>query len=393
MPDVPLPRLPLERPDLLRPAPLIREFHDRDEVRRVRTVVGDEAWLVTGYAHVRALLDDERLGRSHPEPAKAARAGNAAIFSAPGKNFDRERQEHARTRSFFQSHFTARRMQDLRPRVEQLTGELLDGIERHGPPADLQRDLATPLPIAVISEVLGVPHDDRGKFRAWSEAATNTADRDVSLQGLAELYQYGTWLVERKRKEPGDDVISRLCARPDASDDDVITVLCKLLIGGHETTVVQIGWGALFLLADPGRWAALVRDPSAVPGAVEEMLRAPITVPSGVVRYARTDLEFAGVRIGAGDLVLLDTGAANHDRRVFEDPDGFDVARDVNRHLAFGHGRRHCPGAPLARLELTAVFSRLVARFPSLRLAVPASELKVREHGLTAGLVALPVTW
>ncbi|MFC0042224.1 cytochrome P450 [Actinomadura rayongensis] len=393
MPDVPLPRLPLERTDLLRPAPLTRELQDGDQVRRVRTMVGDKAWLVTGYAHVRALLDDERLGRSHPDPDKAARAGHAAIFTAPGTNFDREPQEHARTRSFFQSQFTARRMQELRPRIDQLTGELLDEIERHGPPADLQRDLATPLPIAVISEVLGVPHDDHRKFRAWTEAATNTADHDVSLRGLTELYQYGTWLVERKRKEPEDDVISRLCARPDASTDDVVKILCKLLIGGHETTVVQIGWGALFLLADPARWATLVRDPAAVPGAVEEMLRAPITVPSGVIRYARTDLEFAGVRIDAGDLVLLDTGAANHDRRVFADPDGFDVARAVNRHLAFGHGRRHCPGAPLARLELDVVFSRLVPRFPDMRLAVPVSELKLREHGLTAGLVALPVTW
>ncbi|WP_246090683.1 cytochrome P450 [Nonomuraea deserti] len=166
-----------------------------------------------------------------------------------------------------------------------------------------------------------------------------------------------------------------------------------LLFAGHETTVTAIGLGALWLLATPGQWQALVADPTRIDAAVEEILRAPGPGGGGIPRSARTDLDIAGVRVREGDLVLLDTGAANHDASVFADPDRFDLDRPAAPHLTFGHGARYCIGAPLARIELRAVFSQLAARFPALRMGCPVEELTFDPHVLTGGLVSLPVTW
>jgi cytochrome P450 len=238
-----------------------------------------------------------------------------------------------------------------------------------------------------------VPYGDRDQFRAWTEAAANINDRAVSEQGLGNLFGYGMRLVETKRREPGDDVISRLCATDGVSTEEAAMLSMALLFAGHETTVAQIGFGALLLLTNPDQWNALRNDPTLVPNAVEELLRAPGKGGGGIPRYARTDIEIDGVDIRAGDLVLLDNGAANHDPAAFTEPDRVDITRKAAAHLTFGHGLRYCIGAPLARMELQAVFSQLVPRFPTMRLAVPAEGLTIRDDVLTGGLTALPVTW
>jgi cytochrome P450 len=166
-----------------------------------------------------------------------------------------------------------------------------------------------------------------------------------------------------------------------------------LLFAGHETTVVALGTGTLLLLTHPAQWRALGEDPGLVPAMVEEMLRAGGRGGGGIPRYARTGLRIAGVPVQAGDLVLLDNGAANHDRTAFTDPERFEVTRPAVAHLSFGHGGRYCIGAPLARLELQAVFSHLVPRFPALRLAEPAEQLTFNRDTLTGGLTRLSVTW
>ncbi|WP_202919439.1 cytochrome P450 [Saccharothrix deserti] len=386
-------QLPFEQPDPLRVAPLLHELRSRGPVHRVRTAVGDEAWLVTGHAEVRRLLDDDRLGRSHPAPETAARTGESALFGGPLGDFGTERADHARMRSLLQPHFSPRRMKALRSRVKTLTTGLLDKMVEHGSSADLHAALAVPLPILVICELLGVPYEDRDRFRAWTADAANTRDRARSERGLGELFGYGLELVARKRTDPGDDVISRLCATDGVSDAEAAGLSMALLFAGHETTVVQIGLGALLLLTNPGQWQALLDQSDLVPNAVEEILRAPGKGGGGIPRYARTDLEIDGVAVKAGDLVLLDNGAANHDPAVFADPDRLDVTRSAAAHLAFGHGARYCIGAPLARIELQVVFSQLVQRFPMLRLAVGVEELRVRRDVLTGGLVELPVRW
>lgn len=260
-------------------------------------------------------------------------------------------------------------------------------------PGDLTQALAVPLPVLVICELLGVPYQDRDQFRAWSRAAGDVHDQARSEHGLAALFGYGQQLVARKRADPGDDVISRLCATDGVSDDEIAMQSMFLLFAGHETTVVAIGMGALVLLADPPRWQALHDDPGLIPAAIEEMLRAAGKGGGGIPRYARTGLEIGGARIGAGDLVLLDNGAANHDESVFPGPDRFDLTRPPVPHLTFGHGARYCLGAPLARIELQAVFSRLILRFPGMRLAVPADQLTLNRDRLTGGLAQLPVAW
>lgn len=386
-------QLPFDQSGPLQVPPMLRTLQEQGTVHRIRTRVGDDAWLVTGYDEVRRLLADDRLGRSHPDPDSAARSSESALFGGPLGNYDTEKADHTRMRSLLQPHFTPGRMRAFRGRVEALTTQLLDDLAASGPPADLNAALALPLPILVICELLGVPYEERTQFRAWTQAAADVLDRARSEQGLGDLFAYGHELVARKRHEPGDDVISRLCATDGVGDDEIAMLSMALLFAGHETTVVQIGMGALLLLTSPDQWRLLLDDPGLVPGAVEEIMRAPGKGGGGIPRYAHTDIETGGVTIRAGDLVMLDNGAANHDRAVFADPDRFDVTRRATGHLTFGHGLRYCIGAPLARMELQAALGQLVARFPEMRLAVPAEELRVRGDVLTGGLVQLPVTW
>jgi cytochrome P450 len=385
-------QLPFDQPVPFQAAPLLRQLQAAGPIHRVHTAVGHEAWLVTGYDEVRRLLDDDRLGRSHPDPARAARTGESALFGGPLGEFETEHADHARMRALLQPHFSPKRMRALRLRVEELTAVLLDDLAEHGPPADLNEALALPLPIAVICELLGVPYEDRAEFRAWTQAAADIRDHARSVQGLAELFGYCQRLVARKRREPGDDVITRLCATEGVSDDEAAGLAMSLLFAGHETTVVAIGIGAVRLLTEPGQWQACT-DPSRIGPVVEEMLRIQGNGGGGIPRYARADVEVAGVTVRARELVLLDTGAANHDERAFPDPDRFDPSRRAMGHLAFGHGARYCIGAPLARIELQAVFAQLVPRFPDMRLAVGVDELRFKTDVLTGGLLELPVTW
>src|SRR5271166_1299882 len=181
-------QLPFRQAHPIQLAPTVRELQSQGGIHRVRTAVGHEAWLVTDYTQVRRLLDDDRLGRSHPRPETAARAGESALFGGPLGNFDTEAADHARMRALLQPHFAPKHMRTLIPKVEALTTGLLDDVDAEGPPADLHAKLALPLPILVICELLGVPYSDRGQFRRWTRDAANVCDHARSEQGLAELY-------------------------------------------------------------------------------------------------------------------------------------------------------------------------------------------------------------
>jgi pentalenolactone synthase len=388
--QLPFPQLhPLELP------PPLRALHAQGTIHPIRTPLGHEAWLVTGYAKVRRLLDDDRLGRSHRKPDTAARIGESALFGGPLGNFDTEEADHARMRSLLQPHFSPRHLRSLVPRVEALTRGLLDELAQHGPPADLHAKLAVPLPILVICELLGVPHSDRDRFRAWTQDTANVCDHARSEHGLAELVGYSMKLVEHKRSHPGDDVISRLSATPGVSDVEAALLSMALLFAGHETTVVAIGLSVLMLLTNPTQWRALLANATLIPTAVEELLRATSSGGGvgGIPRYARTDFEIDGVAIHTGDLVLLDIGSANHDPAVFGQPDRIDIAGKQAPHLTFGFGARYCIGAPLARIELKTVLTQLIPRFPRMHPAVDPATLTVRSDVLAGGLVELPVSW
>ncbi|WP_433209359.1 cytochrome P450 [Nocardia sp. CA-107356] len=362
-----------------------------DTIQRTRTALGDEGWLATSYAQVRTLFADSRLGRAHPAPETAARVSDSVFFGGPLGNFETEPADQARLRELVVPFFSPRRMRELRPRVEELTTRLFDEMAAKGSPADLHTAVALPLPLLVICELLGVPYADRDQFRAWTEALGEQHDGAKVQQGVAGLFEYFMTLVQRKRRDQADDVLSQLCARDDLSDQGIATLGLGLLFGGHETTVVQIGVGAKRLLENLDQWQALVDDPELVPTAIEELLRT--ADATQMPRYARTDMEIDGNEVSAGDLVLLDLTAANHDPTVFTDPDRVDVTRKDGSHLTFGYGARHCIGAPLARIELHTVFTQLVTRFPTMRLAVAPAAVPMRTSSFTGGVEELPVMW
>ena len=328
-----LAQLPFAQAHPLATAPGLRALQSRGPIHRVRTAVGDDAWMVTGHALLRQLMDDDRLGRSHPEPGTAARSGDSALFGGPLGEFETEAADHARMRALLQPHFTPKHMRSLAPKLDALIAGRLDELEKHGCPADLHAEVALPVPILVICDLLGVPYSDRDQFRAWVDDAGCVNDRARSEHGLAELFGYGMTLVERKHAHPDDDVISRLCATEGVGDLEAATLSMQLLFAGHETTVVAIGRGTLLLLTNRDQWQALLDDPALIPHAVEELLRASPPGGIGIPRYARTDLDIAGVTIRAGDLVLLDIGSANFDPRgVFE-------SRAPRRHPQGGRAR------------------------------------------------------
>jgi cytochrome P450 len=361
-------------------------------IHRIRTQVGDDAWLVTGYQQVRRLMDAELLGRSHRDPAHAPRSRSSAMFGGPVGEFDTELADHARMRRLLQPHFSPKHMRTLQPKAEGLCTGLLDELEQSGPPADLLNNLAQPLPVLVICDLLGVPYGDRDRFQLWVEGAAFSPDDAASETALAALLGYGMELVAHKRDHPDDDVISRLCDEPDLADLEIATLAMQLLSAGHETTVMQIWLDSILLLSNRDQWLMLLDDPDLIPRAVEELLRAGMPGGVGVPRYARADLDVDGVTIRAGDLVLLDPGSANHDPAVFPDPNRLDINRRGASHVGFGYGLHYCVGAALARMELKTVFSQLIPRFPNMRLGVEPT-LTAGFHSLSQGLVALPVTW
>jgi pentalenolactone synthase len=377
-----LPTLPFDRANVLEIAPRMRELQAEAPITRVRTATGDEAWLVTRYDEVKALFADPRLGRSHPKPAEAARISQSVILGGASGDFDTEDVDHARLRSRLVPRFSARRMRLLKPRVEELVDGLLTKLEARTPPVDLHEALSFPLPVLVICELLGVPFADREHFRALSTGMADLNDNSLSAGSYEKLIDYVRDLVRHKRTEPGNDMLSELITIEDGTltDDEIAGLGAIVLFAGHETTVVRIDVGTLLLLQTPGQYQALADDPTAAPAAVEEILRLSVGGSNGgILRYAKADVAI---------------GVANQDEQAFTEPDRMDIGREpANPHLSFGHGARYCIGAALARAELTAVFERLPARFPSLRLATELTDLRWRSNLLTGGLAELPVTW
>jgi pentalenolactone synthase len=393
-----LPTLPFDRANVLELAPRMRELQADGPITRVRTATGDEAWLVTRYDEVKALFADPRLGRSHPRPQEAARISQSVVLGGASDDFDTEDVDHARMRARLVPRFSARRMRLLKPRVEELVDDLLTKLATNTPPVDLHEALSFPLPVLVICELLGVPYADREHFRTLSTGMADLTDRSLSAGSYAALIDYVRDLVRRKRTEPGNDMLSELITIEDGAltDDEIAGLGAIVLFAGHETTVVRIDLGTLLLLNTPDQYRALADDPAKAPAAVEEILRLGVGGggSGGLLRYAKTDVEISGTRIAAGDAVLLASGVANHDQDAFAEPDRMDIDRQsANPHLSFGHGARYCIGAALARAELTAVFERLPARFPNLRLATELNDLQWRANLLTGGLAELPVTW
>ena len=359
------------------------------------------AWLVTRYDDVSAALKDERLGKD-PRRGKTYGGGGDGswIFRALGPlsnhMLSRDNLDHSRLRALVQKVFTPQFVEGLRSRIESLSEELLDLVTHER--MDIILHYALPLPVTVIAQMLGVPVADRKRFQRWSAALVEVTSPlqlvRVAPSAMAFL-RYIRRLIKLRRKHPQNDLISSLTASEQAGDrlseDELISMIFLLLLAGYETTVNLIGNGTLSLLENPAELARLRDQPALMPSAIEELLRYRSPLEMATPRWARCDLSIAGVNIRRGQLVVLGLAAANRDPAQFVLPGTLDLARQPNRHVAFGQGIHFCLGAPLARLEGQIAFAALLRRFPHLRLAVPHDALRWRNSPVLRGLQALPV--
>ncbi|MEU3315303.1 cytochrome P450 [Streptomyces sp. NPDC006662] len=362
---------------------------------RVQMPYGEPAWLVTRYADARLVLGDARFSRAqaaaHDEPRQSEGRTDSGILGM-------DPPDHTRLRSLVAKAFTVRQVEKLRPQVRALTEGLLDELEASGPPADLVDLFALPVPVAVICRLLGVPVEDRPRFRVWSDAALSTSSLTAEEfeANQEELRAYMAGLVELHRRDPQDDLMTALIEARDADGDrlselELIDLCVAVLVAGHETTASQIPNFVLTLLDHPDQLALLRREPALIARAVEELLRfVPLGSGASQARYATEDVEVGGTLVRAGEPVVVATGAANRDALRFTAPGVLDIRRASNQHLGFGHGVHHCLGAPLARMELQEALGALLARFPGLRLV---GDVTWKTEMLVRGPRVMPVGW
>jgi cytochrome P450 len=354
------------------------------------------AWFVTTYADVRSTLADPRLIKDGRKIAQQSMTPGPVTDFIGTNMLNIDPPDHTRLRRLVLKAFTPRRVATLRPRVVEITSSLLDAMAGGGGTVDLLQAFALPLPVSVISELLGIPAPDQEKFRDWAHTivATESTDEDLQETRVA-MYGYFTSLLATKRRSPSDDLLSALVTARDndesLSEPELIALVYLLLIAGHETTVNAIANGTLALLTHPDELARLRADASLLPSAVEELLRYAGPLNHATERFTPEPTEISGLTIPANKLVFCAVSAANHDPARFPDPDRLDLSRDATGHLTFGHGIHYCLGAPLGRLEVEVALGALLSRFPALSLAVPVAELRWRPSSLIHGLESLPV--
>ncbi|GHH36314.1 cytochrome P450 family protein [Streptomyces candidus] len=366
-------------------------------VHRVRTAEVDEMWLVVGYEEARRVLADPRLSKSWRVSELWADEPGHAINT---NMLEADPPHHTRLRKLVAREFTTRRVEAMRPRVQATADRLLDSMTEKGrSSADLVDALAFPLPMTVICELLGVPDLDRDRFRAWSNEVVAPTGEEASAAAVDHMGRYLAELIEQKRREPGDDLLSALIRTQDEdgdqlAPDELVGMAFLLLVAGHETTVNLISNGVRALLAHPEQLAALRADfDGLIDGAVEEMLRYDGPVKTATFRFTREAVEIGGLTVPAGKPVLVAIGAADRDCARYPDPDRFDIRRSPQGHLAFGHGIHFCLGAPLARMEGRIAIRALLERCPDLALDTRGEPWQWLPGLLIRGVRKLPVRW
>ena len=381
------------------PYPEYARLRQTCPVARVAGRSGLRPFLVTGYADAKAALTEPLLAKDprHGE-AELTAAGLAHVYIGDGSTLTHnmlttDPPDHSRLRKLVSAQFTTRRTAALAPRIQEFTDRLIDAFAPAGR-AEFVGEFAGRLPALVIAELLGVPAADRDTFRDLAQGSmlpNHDPRKRVALEGLAA---YVAEAVERKRKEPADDLISSLIA--DQGEDrlgpaEVQGSIRLLVIAGHETTVNLLGNGLLALLRHPDQLALLLDRPDLIPGAVEEMLRYDGPVERGTPRFAAQDVRIGGTLVPRGSVVSVVLNSADRDESEFPDADRFDVTRAPRGHLAFGHGLHFCLGAPLARLEARIAFETLLRRLPDLELAAAPEDLVYEPSSIMRGVAALPI--
>ncbi|MFI6028232.1 cytochrome P450 [Amycolatopsis magusensis] len=384
---------PFRDPHRLDLEPEYAELREHEPLSRVRLPHGGDAWLAVRDEHVRVVLADPRFSR-------AALLGRDVPRTSPRRLTDptlhtMDPPEHNRLRRLVAAAFTPRRLDLLTAQAQRVTDELIDRLEAAGPPADLVSGLAVPLPVTMICHLLGVPLADRDRFTGWIDVAlaTTAFSPEEIHEAFARLKEYLAALVELRREEPADDLLSALVKGP-LSHDELVVLGVTLLYAGLETTSNHIGNFAYTLLTHPPQLAALVAEPGLLDSAIEELLRFTPTVTSGgFTRIATEDVTLGGVVVRAGEAVMVQIDAANRDPQRHPCPEDLDLTREPNPHLAFGHGPHFCVAARLAKAELRVAIGTLLRRLPGLRLASDPAELPWRRGRMVRGLERFPVTW
>ena len=380
------------------PPPQLRAV---EPISRVRIWDGSTPWLITDYDAQRTVLADQRFsadtlrpGFPATSPAVLARRERSRAF------ISMDDPEHDKQRKMLTRNFMIKRVEAMRPRVQEIVDGLIDDMLAGPKPADLVTAFALPVPSLVICELLGVPYADHDFFQACSKKLiARDTPVEEAVKANDDLRGYLMDLVAAKEKEPTDDLLGRLVtdqlAAGELTREEVANMATLMLVAGHETTANMIGLGTLALLEHPQQLAELreTEDPKLVANAVEELLRYLNIVHSGRRRVATVDVEISGQLIRAGEGVILANDAGNRDEIQFPDPDRLDIHRQARHHVAFGYGVHQCLGQPLARMELQVVYSTLYRRIPTLELAVPFEDIRFKHDMLVYGVHSLPVTW
>jgi cytochrome P450 len=390
---------PIPRACPFSPPAEYRELQQRSPVSRVTLPSGATAWALTRHEDIRAMLADPRFSsdRNHPGfPLLVQRRARPPRLRPSLISMDPPR--HGPARRAVVGEFTVRRMEALRPRIQEIVDGHLDLMLAGPRPADLVQALSLPVPSLVICELLGVPYADHDFFQSRSSTLLRRSAPAAERERAAdELTSYLDELVSQKEKAGADDLLGRQIAKRrengTADHDELVGLAFLLLLAGHETTANMISLGTLALLEHPDDIEAIRQDPAKTPGAVEELLRYFTIAELATSRLATEDVEIGGVLIRAGEGVVTLGNSANRDPHAFSDPDELKIGRGARHHVAFGFGPHQCLGQNLARIELQIVFDTLFRRVPGLRLAGRAGELPFKDDGTVYGLYSLPVTW
>lgn len=396
----------LESPEVIaNPYPTYARLRRELPIFSVKRPFFGRVWLLARYEDVLSTLEDHRRFASDARTAEGGKDRLApwwmprTINALRRSMLSSDGADHRRLRNLVHQAFTPRRVEELRATVEQRVHSLLEHAERK-PQADLIADLALPLPLNIISDMLGVPEPQRPLFHDWvsrffNEPVVRFHQLLARIPRTLRMLGYLRQLIQLRRKEPGSDLITALVQAHDQgdqlSDDELVAMIFLLLLAGYETTVNLIGSGALALLEHPEQLQRLREQPELIGPAVEELLRYTSPIQQCPPRFACEDMELHGQRIRRGDMVISLLASANRDEAAFPQPDTLDLGRTPNRHVALGMGVHYCLGAPLARLEGRVALQTLVQRFPRLRLAVPPQALRWRPSPNVRGLHSLPV--
>ncbi|WP_416970751.1 cytochrome P450 [Streptomyces sp. 4F14] len=377
--------------------PVLAELMREGPLTRVRLPFGEGwAWLATRYDDVRTVTNDPRFSRAEVTKCQVTRM--APHFAPrPGSLAFADQPDHNRLRRAVAGAFTVGGMKRLRPTAQAILDDLVDGVVREGPPADLVARVLEPFPLAVVSEVMGVPEGEREQVHAWTREIISTSGGAAGAgQAKEGLYGWIADTIRARAQEPGEDVYTLLgaaVARGDVREEEAIGLAGPLQIGGEAVTH-NVGQMLYLLLTRPELLVRMRERPHARGALIDELLRyIPHRSSVGLARIAREDVELAGHVIRAGEAVYVSYLAANRDPEVFPGPDVIDVGRDPNPHLAFGNGAHYCTGAVLARLQIDLLLETLLGRLPGLRLAVPADQVEWRSKTMIRGPRTLPVTW